>query len=71
VENRSEDHTQFFIDAKAMPRCEQSYKEQRRITMIGRTDDGHIRAFTGVVQSAQDFPDATPGRQWRITIANR
>ena len=71
----TEDTTQFYIAGtklnEDLRRCETSLQQRQRITLIGTTAEGKIKAFTGVVQSVELQPDTPQGRRWRVTIANR
>jgi len=48
--------------------CEYSQRTRQRITITGATQEGQIKAYTGVVQSIEHFPDQVAGRQYCITI---
>jgi hypothetical protein len=49
-------------------RCNESRDHQILITITGLTLDGHIKAFTGIVQSVEHDLEHDQGRRWRVTI---
>jgi hypothetical protein len=62
---------QFYApDEASAKRCHDSRRQKESITVSGvDVIDGKVKAYTGVVQSVEDFGAASPwGRRWRITI---
>jgi hypothetical protein len=63
--------SQFYIgndDAADVQKCKESRDSRTSITITGRTIDGFIKAFTGVVQSVEHDLARAPGARWRVTI---
>jgi hypothetical protein len=63
--------SQFYIsdDSEAgVQRCKESRDSRTLITIMGRTTDGFIKAFTGIVQSVEHDAARSPGTQWRVTM---
>ena len=62
---------QFYIsndDEAAVQKCKESRDSRTSTTIIGRTIDGFIKPFTGVVQSVEHDLARGPGARWRVTI---
>jgi hypothetical protein len=63
--------SQFFIpDASSKERCDDS-RNARKPTSVSGVDaiTGQLKAYTGVVQSVEDFgADAPAGKRWRVTM---
>jgi hypothetical protein len=60
--------SQFYALAADEQRCLQSSLSGTTITINGRTSDGVIRVFTGIVQSVEKGHTAYPGYPLRITM---
>jgi hypothetical protein len=70
VTQENEQITQFYISAADVQRCQESIHTRRRITVLGLTEAGGIRAFTGVVRDVENIPEAGSRRRWRVAISN-
>ena len=65
--------SQFYIsdDSEAdVQRCKESRDSRTVITITGRTTDGFIKAFTGIVQSVEHDAARSPGTRWRVISAD-
>ena len=61
----------FFVpDQQSVNRCRESQASRRSITIYGvAAISGNRQAFTGIVQSIEDFGvNAPQGQRWRITM---
>ena len=64
---------QFYIsndDEADVQKCKDSRDSRTSITIIGRTIDGFIKPFTGVVESVEHDLARGPGARWRVTISD-
>jgi len=60
---------QFSIHSESdRERCQDSIARRIPITISGTTPDCEIRAFTGVVQSVEDYGVKTGPWRWRVTM---
>ena len=63
----------FYIsndDEADVQKCKESRDSRTSTTIIGRTIDGFIKPFTGVVQSVEHDLARAPGTRWRVTIGD-
>ncbi len=63
--------SQFYIsddNENDVRRCNESRDDQVVITITGLTIDGHIKAFTGIVQSVEHDEVRDQGKRWRVTL---
>jgi hypothetical protein len=65
--------SQFYIsnDSRAdVQRCNESRDTRLPITITGRTRDGFVKEFRGVVQSVEHYPKRDAGSRFRVTISD-
>ena len=62
--------SQFYAQAADEQKCLRSSLDGTTITINGKTTDGVIRVFTGIVQSVEKGYTACPGYPLRITMPN-
>ncbi len=62
--------SQFYAQQDDEQKCLQSSLDGTTITINGRTADGVICVFTGIVQSVENGHTAYPGYPLRITMPN-
>jgi len=62
--------SQFYAQEADEQKCLRSSRDGITITINGRTTDGVIRVFTGIVQSVEKGHAAYPGYPLRITMPN-
>ena len=62
----------FYIEDRNatadVPRCRTSQTSRMPITITGTTEDGAIKAFTGIVQSVEHDEKRPANRRWRVTL---
>ena len=62
--------SQFYAQEADEQKCLRSSLAGTTITINGRTTDGVIRVFTGIVQSVEKGHTVDPGYPLRITMPN-
>jgi hypothetical protein len=63
--------SQFYIindDENDIRRCNASRDDQMVIAITGVAIDGHIKGFTGIVQSVEHDAIRDQGKRWRVTM---
>jgi hypothetical protein len=65
--------TEFYIsndNANDGRRCKESRHNRKTVAISGRTAEGQIKMFIGIVHSIEYDSEREQGKQWRVTLCD-